>query len=247
MNIQVRGAVSTPTKASGGNDLVGTNSASILGGEILIFGGSQPTGGPTFTTPTNWTAAITAVGQGGNTTNEKTFFYVKQAVLADASTTVTVHSNSTVAMSGVLFALYDADGGTLSITQDGTAQSLSTGVDANTFSTPSGLTTSLANSLVVFVNGIGKTSGATFTIPGGSPTITEMGQIIQGSGASEVAIMIQAAAGAVAQRTYTLSGNFDTVTSIVAAFTYTPPASSGAGALVGRQPISTMTEGRLAH
>jgi hypothetical protein len=65
-----------------------------------------------------------------------------------------------------------------------------------------------------------------------------------------MAYMIQAAAttpSSVAQRTYTLSGNFDTVTSIVAAFTYTPPASSGAGALVGRQPISTMTEGRLAH
>jgi hypothetical protein len=247
MNIQVRGVATNPTKASGGNDLVGTLDAGILGGELLLFDPGQQATGVTFTTPAGWSLALKTGQSGTGGTPATGSLYYKQAVLADAGATATLHSNNTAAMTGTLVALYDADGGTLNATLDGTPDKTQTDTDGTTFDSPTTLTTTLANSLVIFTVSIGKTGTTSITPPGGVPTITELGDIHIGGQTTSLNWMVQAAAGAVANRTFTCSGTFDSIVIIVAAFTYTPPATSGARTLVGRQPIATMTEGRLVH
>lgn len=231
MNLQVRGTVHTNTKPNTGTTMSLDIDAAVLPGDLLVAQLSQTSSGQTINPPTGWTADINA-GQGANTTNVKNWLMHRVAQAGDAGTSVTFTSNNTQNMSGALAAFYDVDGGSFSGALDGTPASHATGVDSTTEATPT-MTTALANSLVVYALGMGKTGGGSWTAPGGTPTITELSDVTSGPGASTLAWMVQATAGTVASRTWTASATFDTVSALVVAFAYTPPAAPA---------ISTLTD-----
>lgn len=227
MNIQVRGSMVPLTKASGGNDLVGNNDAAIVGGELILLGAAQQVTGSTWTTPSGYSLGKRQ-GLAGATTPITGGCYYKQAVSGDAGAAVTLHSNNTAAMTGVLAALYDADGGTLNAVLDGTPDQTNTNTDGTTFASPAGtVVTANPYSFVAFVVAVGKTGATSVTPPGGTPTITEIGDVHTAGTTCELAVMVQPAIGAIGARTWTVSGTFDTIVIVEVAFTYTPPSIAG--------------------
>lgn len=225
MNIQVRGTVQIATKGATGTTIPVAVDAAAHVGDLLVIPVNQTTSGQTIGTPSGWSSAING-GQGGGSTNTKSWLFYKLAASGDIGATVTLTSNSTAAASAFCAAIYDADGGAFTGALDGTPGFTHTGVDSTTLLVDQTPTTSGANSLVIYTLGIGKTGGGTFTVPSGTPTITELGDVSSGPGASTLAMMVQAASGAVASRTWTVSGTFDTIVALTAAFAYTPPSGS---------------------
>lgn len=225
MNPQVRGTVQTATKGAGGTTIPVNVDATAHVGDLLLISVNQSLSGQTIGTPVGWASAINQ-GQAGGSTNTKSWLFYKLAASGDIGATVTLTSNSTAAATAICAAIFDADGGTFTGALDGTPASTFTGVDATTLAVSNTPTTSGANSLVIYTLGIGKTGGGSFTVPAGTPTITELADVTSGPGASTMAMMVQAASGAVPSRTWTVSGTFDTIVALTAAFAYTPPSGS---------------------
>lgn len=224
MTPTVRGTVHTATKASGPTTIALTIDALTQPGDLLIAHLTQQAAGQTINPPTGWTSDVHA-SQGANSTNIGSWLMHRVAQAGDAGTSVTFTTSNTTAMVGALAALYDADGGSFSGTLDGTPASFITGVDATTVATPT-MTTALANSLVLFGVGMGKTGGGSWTPPAGSPTVTELADVSQAATTGALAWMPQATAGTVTSRTFTASGTFDTVVALVVAFAYSAPSAA---------------------
>jgi hypothetical protein len=226
MAFQIRGSGHANTKAGGsGTTVVFTSDALTQLGDLLIVGRGDNNSGPVLTGPAGW-AQVPAGGiaDAGTTNSIKADLWWKVAAAGDVGATAyTFTSNSTVAMHGGIFAIYDDAGGTWGANPFDNAVTTANAVDSTSGPTNTTLTTAQANELLIALASCGVTAGATFTPPAG---MTEAIDSTAGAGSTTIAWGTQVAAGAVAAQTFTISTAFDSSVTILAAFILTPPTSN---------------------